>query len=165
VCCDGVDGLHNIFQRPQNTPLQQNPTNDEHILTPSLNHTITATVLRNGYLNNTIPTTPNIFAMNISSSQIQITLQFIKEIRNDQSLNTLLNYQFEHQLHNHHEETEMDALLYEMHHAFPLASKKLTKSTSTEAKKAPIEQMEARNVYDNILLLEHIRTSAIKNYP
>ena len=157
--------LTKVFLRAKDVPLVRDPANQGHVLAPSLNHAVTAAVLRSGYLNNAAPATPDVFAVDLSSSRVRVALQFIEGIRNGQSLGALLGYQFERRLHDRHAEAEMDALIYEVRGAFPLASKRIIDSVPPEVENAPIEQVEARNVCDGVLLLEHVRTSAVKTYP
>jgi hypothetical protein len=159
------DDLTRVFLTPGDAPLQRDPSNQGHVLAPSLNHAVTAAVLRSGYANNAAPATPDVFAIDLSSSRVRVALQFIEGIRNGQSLGALLGYQFERRLHDRHAEAEMDALIYEVRRAFPIASKRINDSVLPEAEDAPIEHVEARNVCDGLLLLEHVRSSSIKSYP
>jgi hypothetical protein len=159
------DELNQVFLRPGDAPLQRDPLNQGHVLAPSLNHAVTAAVLRGGYAGNAAPSTPGVFAVDLSSSRVRVALQFIEGVRNGQSLGALLGYQFERRLHDRHAEAEMDALIYEVRRAFSIASKRINDSVVPEADDAPIEQVEARNVCDGLLLLEHVRTSSVKTYP
>ncbi|HXI22728.1 MAG TPA: hypothetical protein VNG71_02555 [Pyrinomonadaceae bacterium] len=161
-----------VFIRPGDAPLQRDPTNGGHVLAPSLNHAVTAAVLRNGYLSNAAPATPDLFAIDVSSARVRISLQFIEGMRNGQPLGALLGYQFERRLHDRYNEAEMDHLIYQVRKAFPLASKRIKDSLDTPpdwpdppAEDAAIEQVEARNVCDGELLLKHVRTNPIKTYP
>jgi hypothetical protein len=159
------DDLRAVFLKQGDAPLQRDPANGGHVLAPSLNHAVTAAVLRSGYLGNAAPAAPDVFAIDLSSSRVRVALQFIEGIRNGQPLGALLGYQFERRMHDRHAEAEMDALIYEIRRAFPLASKRITDSVPPEAEEAPIEQVEARNVCDGVLLLEHVRTNPVKTYP
>ena len=154
-----------VFERPGDAPLQRDPANGGHVLAPSLNHAVTAAVLRSGYLHNATPSTPSLFAVDLSSSRVRIALQFIEGIRNGQSLGALLGYQFERRLHDRHAEAEVDRFIYQVRKAFPLAAKRITETVEEGAETASIESVEARNVCDGMLLLEHVRNSAVKTYP
>jgi hypothetical protein len=154
-----------VFARPDDAPLKRDPANGGHVLAPSLNHAVTAAVLRNGYLSNAVPASPDLFAIDVSSARVRISLQFIEGMRNGQSLGALLGYQFERRLHDRYNEAEMDHLIYQVRKAFPLASKRLKDSVDAPAEDAAIEEVEARNVCDGEQLLKHVRTNPIKTYP
>ena len=143
----------------------RDPANGGHVLAPSLNHAVTAAVLRSGYLANAAPANPDVFAVDLSSARVRVALQFIEGIRNGQPLGALLGYQFERRLHDRHAEAEMDAFIYQVRKAFPLAAKRLAETVEAGADAAAIEAIEARNVCDGVLLLEHVRKSAVKTYP
>jgi hypothetical protein len=159
------DELAKVFA-PAGTPVPvRDPNNGGHVLAPSQNHAVTAAVLRSGYLNNATPAAAELFAVDLSSSRVRVALQFIEGIRNGQPLGALLGYQFERRLHDRHAEAEMDAFIYQVRKAFPLAGKRITETVEAGAEAAPIEQVEARNVCDGMLLLEHVRQSSVKTYP
>jgi hypothetical protein len=159
------DDARKIFMKPGQPPLQRDPENAGHVLAPSLNHAVTAAVLRNGYLNNATPATPDLLAVDISSSRVRVALQFIEGIRNGQPLGALLGYQFERRLHDRHDDAETDRFIYQVRKAFPLAAKRMADTVEGDAKDTAIENIEARNVCDGLLLLEHVRTNPIKTYP
>ena len=154
-----------VFARPGDAPIQRDPGNGGFLLAPSLNHAVTGAVLRSGYLANAAPATPELFAVDISSSRVRVALQFMEGVRNGQSLGALLGYQLERRLHDRHNEAEMDHLIYQIRKAFPLASKRIQFSVDAATEAAPIEHVEARNVCDGLALLEHVRTNATKSYP
>jgi hypothetical protein len=160
-----TDEQRKIFQRPQDAPLQRDPANGGHILAPSLNHAVTAAVMRSGYLHNSTPASPSLLAVDLTSSRVRIALQFIEGIRNGQSLGALLGYQFERRLHDRHAEAEVDRFIYEVRRAFPLVAKRIRDSIEAGAESASIKSIEARNVCDGMLLLEHVRKGTIKTYP
>jgi hypothetical protein len=154
-----------VFNRPGDPPLFRDSANAGHVLAPSLNHAGTAAVLLNGYLSNATPTQPDLLAVDLSSERVRTAIQFMEGVRNGQPLGALLGYQFERRLHDRHNEAEMDRFIYEVRKAFPLASKRLIETANAEAENAPIQAVEARNVCDGLLLIEHVRTSAVKTYP
>ncbi len=159
------DDLKPVFETPGQPPLQRDPANGGHVLTPSLNHAVTAAVLRNGYLNNASPSNPDLFAVDLSSARVRVALQFVEGIRNGQPLGALLGYQFERRLHDRHAEAETDEFIYQVRKAFPLVAKRISESVEGEAPDTAIENIEARNVCDGLLLLDHVRASATKTYP
>ena len=159
------DDLRAIFDTPGQPALQRDPANGGHVLAPSLNHAVTAAILRNGYLNNASPAQPTLFAVDLSSARVRVARQFLEGIRNGQSLGALLGYQFERRLHDRHDEAEVDTFIYQVRKAFPLAAKRIADSVDDAAADTAIENIEARNVCDGLLLIEHVRTAANKTYP
>lgn len=159
------DELRLVFETPGQPPLQRDAASGGHVLAPSLNHAVTSAVLRSGYLNNASPANPDLFAVDLSSARVRVALQFVEGIRNGQPLGALLGYQFERRLHDRHAEAETDAFIYQVRKAFPLAAKRIADSVEGEADDTAIENVEARNVCDGLLLLEHVRTSPTKTYP
>ena len=69
--------------------------NQGYIHAPSLNHAVTAAVLRNGYLSNATPDNPGSLAVNLSSERVRLALSIIEGMKAEQSLGALLGYQFE----------------------------------------------------------------------
>ena len=159
------DAENAVFNKPGDPPLFRDSANAGHVLAPSLNHAGTAAVLLNGYVSNATPAQPDLLAVDLSSARVRTAIQFMEGIRNGQPLGALLGYQFERRLHDRHNEAEMDRFIYQVRKAFPLAAKRLVESTNPEADSAPIQAVEARNVCDGLLLIEHVRTSAVKTYP
>ncbi|HET9528303.1 MAG TPA: hypothetical protein VFO99_19160, partial [Pyrinomonadaceae bacterium] len=151
-----------IFQREGEAPLQRDPTNGGHILAPSLNHAVTAAVLRNGYISNATPANPDAFAINLTSERVRLALGVIEGIRNGQTLGALLGYQLERDLHDQ-ESLFLDDIIFELRLAFPLVANK-TGNTQPE-EDAPIQAIEARNVVDGLGLISQVRQSGIRTYP
>lgn len=160
-----TDDLKPVFETPGQPPLERDPANGGHVLAPSLNHAVTAAVLRNGYLNNASPANPDLFAVDLSSARVRVARQFIEGIRNGQPLGALLGYQFERRLHDRHAEAETDEFIYQVRQAFPLVAKRIADSVEGEAADTAIENIEARNVCDGLLLLEHVRGAVNRTYP
>ncbi len=148
---------------PAAPPLMRDPTNGGYVHAPSLNHAVTAAILRNGYLANATPSVPDALAVNLSSDRVRRAISAIEGIRAGQSLGALLGYQFERGLHDRHNQAEVDEFIYELRKAFPLVAKRL-KSTEP-ADDASIEALEARNVMDGLKLVEHIRATGQDTYP
>lgn len=159
------DAEKRVFKKPGERPLFRDSANAGHVLAPSLNHAGTAAVLRNGYVSNANPAQPDLLAIDLSSARVRTAVQFMEGIRNGQPLGALLGYQLERRLHDRHKEAEMDRFIYQIRKAFPLAAKRLVDTANAEAENAPIQAIEARNVCDGLLLIEHVRKSAVKTYP
>lgn len=142
--------LAKIFQRPKDPPLTRDSTNQGYIHAPSLNHAVTAAVLRNGYLSNATPTQPGLLAVNLSSDRVRKALEVLEGIRNGQSLGALLGYRFERTLHDRN--PAMFVFSYQLRKAFPLVANKLklTRMSAGESQEA----IAARNVVDGYALLK-----------
>ncbi len=155
--------LAKIFNKPGDVPLMSDASNGGYIHAPSLNHAVTAAVLRNGYLVNAAPGNPQSLAVNLSSSRVRVGLSMLEGIRNGQSLGALLGYQFERGLHDRYNLAEVDELIYKLRKAFPLRADRLhaTKSDPDVA----IEAIEARNVIDGLSLVNHIKRTGNITYP
>jgi hypothetical protein len=158
--------LNEIFnKRPDDAPLVRDDTNEGYIHAPSLNHAVTAAVLRNGYLSNATPQNPQTLAVNLSSERVRLALSILEGIRNGQSLSALLGYQLERGLHDRHTVAEVDRFILKLRKAFPLRADNL-KSTKTQTEdRDSIEAIEARNVMDGLSLVNHIKKTGQKNYP
>ena len=157
--------LDEIFNRQQPgtpAPLLSDDTNEGFIHAPSVNHAVTAAVLRNGYLAHATPATPDLMKVNLSSERVRLALGFIEGIRNGQSLGALLGYQFERGLHDRYALAESDQFIYPLRRVFPLytGKKNLPPGVSIEA-------IEARNVLDGLALVRFVRGApdANKKYP
>jgi hypothetical protein len=157
--------LDEIFNRQQPgtpAPLLSDDTNEGFIHAPSVNHAVTAAVLRNGYLAHATPATPDLMKVNLSSERVRLALGFIEGIRNGQSLGALLGYQFERGLHDRYALAESDQFIYPLRRVFPLytGKKDLPPGVSIEA-------IEARNVLDGLALVRFVRGApdANKKYP
>ncbi|MBE2221393.1 MAG: hypothetical protein IAF02_07625, partial [Anaerolineae bacterium] len=148
---------------PELPPLMKDPTNGGYIHAPSLNHAVTAAVLRNGYISDATKDNAETLAVNLSSERVRRAISTIEGIRAGQSLGALLGYQFERGLHDRHNEAEVDEFIYDMRREFPLHAKQL-KSTEPPDD-ASIQALEARNVMDGLKLIEHMRKSGNETYP
>lgn len=93
------------------------------IHTPSLNHAITAAILRSGFqANKATGEIENQMAVNLSSERVRTALSLISGIRGGQSIEALLGYQFERGLHERylHIPLELDEFIYDFREEFPL---------------------------------------------
>lgn len=156
--------LDEVFNAdPALPPLMRDPTNGGYIHAPSLNHAVTAAILRNGYLSNATPDTPDALAVNLSSDRVRRAISAIEGIRQGQTLGALLGYQFERGLHDRHNLAEVDEFIYDLRKAFPLTANRIA-STATDDDTS-IEALEARNVIDGLKLVEHIQATGNRTYP
>ena len=158
--------LDEIFnkQQPegQNVPLFSDSTNEGYIHAPSVNHAVTAAVLRNGYIANATPAQPDLLKVNLSSERVRLALGIIEGIRNGQSLAALLGYQFERGLHDRYAFAESDQFIYPLRGVFPLYTRPedIPEGVSVEA-------VQARNVVNGLDLLRRVKNADATNrkYP
>ncbi|MCP5053319.1 MAG: hypothetical protein GY940_39510 [bacterium] len=150
--------LEKIFDDPHH-PLMKDSTNGGYLHAPSLNHAVTAAVLRNGYISKKHPES---FSINLSSERVRQALLMIEGIRSGQSLAALLGYKLERGMHDRHD-TEVDEFIYDLRKAFPLVSNRL--SLTKEKNIDKIRKIEARNVVDGLALVNHVQRTGKKNYP
>jgi hypothetical protein len=156
------EDLQGVFDREGEAPLFRDSTNAGYIHAPSLNHAVTAAVLRNGYLSNATPSNPETLSVNLSSGRVRLALSFIEGIRNGQNLGALLGYQLERGLHDRYM-LQLDQFIYELRKAFPLVADRL--ATTRTGGDVPIREIEARNVVDGLALINHIKNTGERNYP
>ncbi|MBX3617851.1 hypothetical protein [Nitrosomonas sp.] len=156
--------LDKIFNKPGQAPLVTDDKNFGYIHAPSLNHAVTAAVLRNGYLANATPSNPDSLAVNLTSERVRLAMNVIDGMRNGQSLSSLLGYYLERGLHDAGD-LFLDSIIFDLRKQFPLAGDRL--STTKSASDAPISAVEARNVVDGLALIEHVQaqTGVNRNYP
>jgi hypothetical protein len=148
---------------PDGPPPMVDPTNAGYALAPSLDHAVTAAVLRNGYLSNATPTTAGTLAVNLSSERVRVALELVQGLRNGQPLGALLGYRLERGLHDRHELPALNSVIYSLRSAFPLVA---NRTTTTEAPPGTaIEAIDARNVIDGLRLVEQVRSSERTAYP
>jgi hypothetical protein len=130
----------NVFASPASAPLMADPRNAGFIHAPSLNHAITAAVLRNGYLSNASPANADTLAVNLSSGRVRTALGVLEGIRSGQSLGALLGYRFERGLHDRHGLAEVDSFIYDLRKAFPLSADQISSTRSDEG--VPIDAVK-----------------------
>lgn len=121
----------------------------------SLNHAVSAAVMRNAYLSHAEPGSKKRMSVNLTSERVRLALNFLDGVRNSQDIPALLGYQFERGLHDRNATMNLDQYIYAVRQKFPLNSKQLT----TIADNVPIETIEARNVVDGEQLLKAYQTS------
>jgi len=105
-------------------PVYTDEDNLGFIHTPSLNHAITAAILRAGYqANSDTAEVENQMAINLSSARVRMGLNLLNGIRNGQDAAAILGYQFERGLHERylHIPLELDQYIYDFREEFPLS--------------------------------------------
>ncbi len=162
------DDLDDVFNSdPDAPPLTADATNQGYLHAPSLNHAVTAAILRNGYLSNATPGNPTSLAVNLSSERVRMALSIIEGLKADQSMGELLGYRFERGLHDRHD-VEVDEFIYDLRMKFPLAGNRLeptrTGSIDDDGNPVRIRQVEARNVIDGKAFADHLKEHS-QTYP
>ncbi|HEY1307428.1 MAG TPA: hypothetical protein VGF24_27930 [Vicinamibacterales bacterium] len=144
-------------------PIMRDAANQGYIHAPSVNHAVTAAVLRNGYVANATPEQPDLLKVNLSSERVRRALKIIEGIRGGQSLAALLGYEFERGLHDRYAMAECDRFIYPLRLVFPL----YTTPPDDLPEGSSIQSIEARNVVNGLALLRHVRTPppANRTYP
>ena len=144
--------LADIFDKqPGLAPLQRDSSNGGFIHAPSLNHAVTAAVLRNGYRANATPDDPDLMAVNLSSERVRKAVGLIEGVRNGQKMGALLGYHFERELHD--AGTGLDKFILELRNHFSLNAQKLK---TTQSVNTPVEFIEANNVVDGFALMDYL---------
>ncbi|MDV3220319.1 hypothetical protein [Intrasporangium sp.] len=147
----------------EGTALQRDPDSGGHLLAPSLNQAVTASVLRSGYLASASPADPQAMTVNLSSERVRKAMDVLAGMRQGQSLAELLGYAFERGLHDASGFAEVDEFIYDLRLRFPLRSNRLDSTAQTEG--VSIEAIEARNVLDGLRLVEHVEQNQAFSYP
>jgi hypothetical protein len=155
--------LIKVFESENEAPLMRNANNAGYIHAPSLNHAVTAAVLRNAYVSTASPDDAEVFAVNLSSDRVRRAMAIIEGLRNGQSLAALLGYQLERGLHDRHSLAEVDEYIYVLRDRFSLVANKLEETKTTENES--ITMIEARNVVDGEALVNHIENANPATYP
>ena len=161
VTLEGADAA--VFSPPGAAPLQRDPSNGGFLHAPSLNHAVTAAVMRSGYLANATPETPDTLAVGLTSRRVRTALEVLEGMRNGQSLAALLGYQLERGLHDAHGLAEVDGLILGLRKAFPLVADRLAATQTGPG--VPIDAIEARNVVDGLALATQVRRGGVRTYP
>lgn len=146
------------FQSADKPPIVEDPANGGYVLAPSMNHAVTAAVLRNAYISHANSGNNSPFSVNLSSRRVRTALSLIEGMRNGQNLAALLGYQLERGLHDNPGGLELDEYIYALRDKFPFISGKISEKpegTATEA-------VEANNVVNGYDLLHFVRG---KTYP
>lgn len=178
------EDLKPIFDPENKKDIKVDSKNAGYVHAPSLNHALTAAVLRNAYISTASPADAETYKINLSSERVRLAMHMMEGMRAGQSLGALLGYQLERGLHDHNLE-EMDLFIYELRKVFSLGANKLRntrikagrhsenakilKRYKEEEKEfeddKAITKIEACNVVDGQLLLDHIKKEKKEGYP
>ncbi len=149
--------LKEIFGDKDLPQLLRDSSNLGYIQAPSLNHAVTASILRNAYLARADKDNPDLYNINLSSSRVRKALAVIEGIQSGQNLAAVLGYQFERFMHDS-TSAEVDYLIFPLRRQFPLVSDQMASTQSGDADytTAPIEALEARNVIHGSDLIDFV---------
>lgn len=161
--------LTGIFDPEENNDITKDDTNAGYIHAPSINHGLTAAVLRNAHISNITEEEKETFKVNLSSERVRLALAIIEGMQQGQSLGALLGYHLERGLHDNNDE-ELDLYIYELRKVFPLVSNRMKSTEIEEGDEAfdedkAVSKIEAHNVVDGLSLLDHIKEHSIDTYP
>jgi hypothetical protein len=146
--------LAEVFASKDEPPLERDSRNGGFVHAPSLDHAVTAAVLRAGYLSNASQSDADMLAVNLSSERVRLAMATLEGMRNGQSLGALLGYRLERGLHDRHAPLELDRFIQPLRKAFPLVADRL--ATTVTDPDVPIEEVAARNVVDGLRVVEHV---------
>lgn len=138
-----------------------NPDNQGYILAPSLNHAVTAAILRAGYVAHRNTTSnDDALAVNLTSSRVRKALYYLEGIRHGNSLNALLGYQFERGLHDaqildNANDYTLDEYILDIRLKYPLVTNSVVANPLDPV--TNVNDSEARNVTDGLALIEAYR--------
>lgn len=129
------------------------PGNQGFIHAPSINHAITAAILRAGYLGhvNNDGSPEGSLAINLTSDRVRTAMFYLEGIRNGQELAALLGYQFERAMHD----ADLNAYLFDFRSTLPLVAGRVTPNSGIP--KSDVRNAEAFNVVDGLTLIEEYR--------
>lgn len=110
-----------VFDLKRNArPSQQK---GEYIMAPSLQHALTAAVLRSAYLSSQSDASDSHLCINLSSMRVRQALRMLDGIKQGMSTGIILGADMERYLHEAHKKEqfgiEMDALIYPLRKLFP----------------------------------------------
>jgi hypothetical protein len=179
-----TDELQDVFDPDGTKQPMVDSANAGYVHAPSINHALTAAVLRNAYISRASADSAEPYKVNLTSERVRLALDVVEGMQQGQSLGALLGYRLERDLHDGGAE-ELDSYIYQLRKLFPLNSNKLQStqiaegrpaSTPEEAERneeeedalsgdAAVAKIEARNVVDGLALLDHIRKTGKNDYP
>lgn len=134
---NGGNASYNVDKNRQ-VPEMHDEDNQGYIMAPSLDHAMTAALLRSGYNAHLGTTDRGALEINLSSDRVRQSMFYLEGIRNGQPMGALLGYQLERKLYDHN----LGAHVLELRQHFPLEQFPESSSVGTT------ELIEANNVID-----------------
>ena len=152
------------FTGPGLGSLSIDPTNQGFVHAPSLDHAVTAAILRNGHISMADPSSGEELAINLSSERVRRALAMFQGMSEGQSLSALLGYQLERGLHERHPGLELDKFIQPLRNNFPLDANRIPETAEPAGAQ---ESIAARNVVDGRKLAARVQSLPESNrgYP
>ncbi len=129
------------LQPEDSAPVFHSPSNAGFVHTPSLNHATAAGVLHSGYSQQASRKSPGTFAVNLSSERVRRALFLYEGVQNNQSLETLLGYQFERALHDittRNPENNLNQYILALRDKFPVEHASIPQRGTEAQEAAPV---------------------------
>jgi hypothetical protein len=149
-----TDPVPEKLKPANNRPLYEYTDNGGFVHAPSLNHASAAAVLRSAYMSHATPANPDIMAVNLSSERVRRALFILDGMRNGQTLEALLGYQFERGLHDRGSADDdlkkLNLYIYDYRAAFPLLQHVVQQMGTGTVQ----ESIPANNVVNGVTLAE-----------
>lgn len=139
--------LYNV-DKTGNVPVMLDPDNQGYIQAPSLNHAMTAAVLRSGYEAHKGTEDGDLLAINLSSERVRRALFYIEGIRNGQHLGALLGYRLERTLR----EYGLAQYTLDLRQAYPIQQ-----LNYQDNNQQTLEPTSPSSVVDGLAIVEKIR--------
>ncbi len=151
--------VHPKLQPPNGAPLFEYTDNGGFVHAPSLNHASAAAVLRSGYMTHATPLHPDVMAVNLSSERVRRALSILQGIRQDQTLEALLGYQFERGLHDRasaNNALNLNLYIYSFRDKYPYEQHRVKQQGNDEADAdyKPQVSIAASNVVNGVKLAD-----------
>lgn len=143
--------------RPVNgAPLREYTRNGGFIHAPSINHATAAALLRSGYMSHATRDNPDLMSVNLSSERVRRALFILQGMRNGQSIEALLGYQFERGIHDRASRDAtlavLNGFIFDIRIAFPITRTRLGPGEAGGAE----ETVEAYDVVNGVTLVETV---------
>jgi len=155
--------VHPKLQPKDGAPLYEYTDNGGFVHAPSLNHASAAAVLRSGYMTHATPLNPDVMAVNLSSERVRRALSILHGIRQDQTLEALLGYQFERGMHDRasaNNALNLNLYIYAFRDKYPYEQHRVRQqgSDETDADYTPQVSIAASNVVNGVKLAEAVES-------
>lgn len=151
--------VHEKLQPKNGATLYEYTDNGGFVHAPSLNHAMAAAVLRSGYMAHATPANPDMMAVNVSSERARRAMSVLQGIRQGQTLEALLGYQFERGLHDRasmDNSLNLNLHIYSFRDQYPYEQHRVKQQGNDEADDdyTPQINIAASNVVNGVKLAE-----------
>ncbi len=150
-----ADTLPEKLRPPVNKPVIEYADNGGFVHAPSINQATAAAVLRSGYLSHATTATPDTMAVNLSSERVRRALFILEGMRNGQTLEALLGFQFERGLHDRGSANDdlkrLNEYIYDFRDEFTVQQHAMPQVGVPEA---TTETIERKNIVNGLTLAE-----------